>query len=998
MHKSLLLLLLFSSVISFSQKNYFQQQVDYTLDVTLDDRNHILRGSETIQYKNNSSDTLRYLFFHLWPNAYKNDRTAFTEQQVENGSKAFYFSKREDRGFIDSLNFLVKGEPVNISNFNNYDDVILIELTEPLLPEKSIDITTPFRVVLPEVFSRLGHHDQDYQICQWYPKPAVYDINGWHPMPYLDQGEFYSEFGAFEVSITLPESYWVAATGILQTSSEKEAIQQRIANKEQTQSQSTQFKTLVYKQDHIHDFAWFASKDFLITQEDIHLGSRSIPCYSFFKPNHSKLYENSNRIASETITYLSEHVGTYPYGQLTLVEGITSDNAGGMEYPMLAHIGKVHSENELRTVIVHEVGHNWFYGIFGNNERDYAWMDEGINAYYEQVICERLQTLDSTSHDITSMKKTQSKFGQRFFYELVNQQHLSQAIELPSSHFTPMNYGAMVYAKFPIMFSYLKAYLGELVFEQCMKSYYNDWKFKHPQPDDIRAVFERESKQNLSWFFDDLLKTEKQLDFRLNNVIQGNVFVSSKNNFKGPIPVSAFIKDSIVQTEWVQYPYQDPAVITNTHADTYRTTFKSDWYDANPKNSFFKTKGLLKRYRLGLGFPTTFGVDEKHHVNVLPALGYNYYDRWMAGVVLHNLSIPNRAFQYAFVPMYSFGSSSFTGTGFASFTFFPKRWFYKINLGAQAKSYHFNESNLNLAQSLYTRFIKVNPFLQFELKPTFARSSVRKNIMVSAYLIHKEGFHYVQDATDSLYRPEVEKQPWKAYGYARYKHENNRTFNPFSYELDAIGNPDFLKLRLTANLKIDYHYLNKAFYVRFFAGKFFELISENNAYQLQDQVLTATYGASNDFLYNESYIARSEQDHWSAKQISMYEGGMKIRTSFLANPIGRNSNWLTAVNFRSDLPIKSKVKIQLFLDLATYHQAASLNNSGNKLIYDAGVEWHFLNDLLVWYVPLLNCKDYKDYLKSTYQKNRLLQSMTFSLNLHKFNWLNSQQAVTRFLN
>jgi hypothetical protein len=184
-----------------------------------------------IKYTNHSTDTLKFLFFHLWPNAYKNDRSAFNEQMVENKQTSFYYSKEENRGFIDSLQFKVNDEEVNISEYNNQSDVVLLELLNPLLPQQSIEISTPFRVVIPEVFSRLGHKDQVYQISQWFPKPAVYDNRGWHPMPYLDQGEFYSEFGNFTVNITLPSNYVVAATGDLQNESEKIFIESRILQK-----------------------------------------------------------------------------------------------------------------------------------------------------------------------------------------------------------------------------------------------------------------------------------------------------------------------------------------------------------------------------------------------------------------------------------------------------------------------------------------------------------------------------------------------------------------------------------------------------------------------------------------------------------------------------------------------------------------------------------------------------------------------------------------------
>jgi hypothetical protein len=218
--KILLICFLSCQLPSFCQTNYFQQQVNYTIDVTLNDVQNTLDGFEIINYTNNSPDTLRYIWFHLWPNAYKNDRTAFSEQLLKIGITNFYFSEENKRGYINRLDFKVNGITANLEDDSQYIDVVKLILPAPLLPGKTIKISTPFHEKIPYNFSRGGYVDHTYQITQWYPKPAVYDSKGWHPIPYLDQGEFYSEFGNFQVQITVPENYIIAATGELQNEDE----------------------------------------------------------------------------------------------------------------------------------------------------------------------------------------------------------------------------------------------------------------------------------------------------------------------------------------------------------------------------------------------------------------------------------------------------------------------------------------------------------------------------------------------------------------------------------------------------------------------------------------------------------------------------------------------------------------------------------------------------------------------------------------------------------
>ena len=184
--------LLLSLTTLFSQdKYYFQQELKYEIDVILNDEDHTLSAYEKIAYKNNSPDELTFIWFHVWPNAYKDNSTAFAKQAGPNSS--FAKSDSLDRGYIDSLDFKVDGKQVDWSFHPEWNDVIKIELNQPLEPGKTIDIETPFFVKIPKVFSRLGHTGKHYEITQWYPKPAVYDHKGWHPMPYLNQGEFYLE-------------------------------------------------------------------------------------------------------------------------------------------------------------------------------------------------------------------------------------------------------------------------------------------------------------------------------------------------------------------------------------------------------------------------------------------------------------------------------------------------------------------------------------------------------------------------------------------------------------------------------------------------------------------------------------------------------------------------------------------------------------------------------------------------------------------------------------
>ncbi len=221
MKKIVLTFLLFTTLNLFAQKNYFQQKLSYEIDVALYDKTNTLSGYEAIKYTNHSPDTLRYIWFHIWPNAYKNRNTAMFKQIDADATRR---SKEKDVkfGWIGGLNFKVNGVAAKTSPHSNpdYIDIIKLNLPKPIKPGETITITTPFEVKLPSYFSRSGFADGQFMITQWYPKPAVYDRNGWHEFPYLDMGEYYSEYANYKVNIALPGSYIVGATGVLQTQKE----------------------------------------------------------------------------------------------------------------------------------------------------------------------------------------------------------------------------------------------------------------------------------------------------------------------------------------------------------------------------------------------------------------------------------------------------------------------------------------------------------------------------------------------------------------------------------------------------------------------------------------------------------------------------------------------------------------------------------------------------------------------------------------------------------
>lgn len=1032
------LLFLFSIALLFplshghAQDNYFQQRVDTRLQVRLDDTSHFLHGYEELDYYNNAPDTLHYIYFHLWPNAYKNDRTAYVKQAVENGDTKFYFSKEKDRGYIDSLRFEVNGTPAGTAA-TDHIDIVKLMLPQPLPPGRSVHITTPFRVKIPYTFSRMGHVGQSYQVSQWFPKPAVYDRKGWHPIPYLDQGEFYSEYGSYDVQITLPKNYIVMATGNLENEEElqwldslsKAPLPPDTLYAHSTPPSSPETKTLHYIENNIHDFAWFADKTWVVRKDTVSTpdritydivteqnhpmpesGSSALPAlhsrkdtihnsypvtvtaYTAFFPKDQHNWRNATRSLVITVKELSKRVGPYPYKTIKAVEGSLSAG-GGMEYPTVTVIAPGYTEAVNHEVIVHEAGHNWFYGILGSNERDHPWMDEGINSYYEKIIT-RLKHEEPEIPDSTKNLKLQDgqvvlKVG-RAIESLAFTYPMSVREDMPagakSDTFRSVNYGGDVYEKTPYLMRWLRSYMGAEHFEAAMKDYYRQWKFKHPYPDDFQKIFQQHSAKNLDWFFNDVLNSSKPINFALKKISRQNegirVELRNKTGIRAAVPVYCIQENNDTLTA-LTAPFSDTASVYFPAVSSYKKIIIAPEipdYDLrnNSSDRQFKVKPFA-----GLN------IDEVRRNWVMPSLGYNYYDGFMLGILWHNLSVPQNKLQYVIAPMFAFGSKTIAGNGSIGYTsYFDKGWLHDIHWNVEGRTYSYNKSNLNIDHYMHSRYIRIAPEIIFNIRRPYARSKTERSLSLKAYWISESQMTFNQDPVDSLYRPSENGVENHLYGRLRYMHNHQSTFNPFRYTFEAQAGKDFAKITAEGHLKVDYFAKGKALYLRAFGGKFINLAA--NQYTTSRYWLTTTYTGANDYLYEGAYFGRNETQGFVAQQIAIREGGFKYRTAQYANPIGLSDDWLFALNVSTDLPL-GKIPLRAYAGVATFSDAAKLNPSGAKILFESGLELYLSNYLSV-YVPVFMSKDYQEYSESVLGKNAFLKSISFSIHLEQIDWLN----------
>lgn len=1002
--KVLIILFLFNffTTLLFAQENtpYFQQDVAYKINVTLDDKKHQIDGDEVINYKNNSSKTINYIFFHLWPNGYKSYKTAFSQQKLEEGNTSLYFAHDSLLGFIDGLEFKINGEIANWSYTPENEDVAIVYLPEPLLPNESIEISTPFSVKLPKgIFSRLGHINQSYQITQWYPKPAVYDKNGWHQFPYLDQGEFYSEFGTYDVFITLPQNYRVAATGDLIDAPEEEKWLDSLAIITKSKRQfnvtdmafpasSSQLKTLHYHQEKVHDFAWFADKRYHVLKGEVELPQtkEKITTWAMFTNNQADLWMESITYLNDAIFYYSLWNGNYPYKHATAVDGALSAG-GGMEYPNVTVIGESGDAFSLETVIMHEVGHNWFYGILGSNERDHPWMDEGINSanelrYIETKFPDRKLIGDVSEENAIELVKWADllKYKYKAQYELaylVNaRRNLDQPIEFPAEEYTPLNYGGIVYSKTAIAFDFLRAYLGNELYDKCMHRYFEEWKFKHPQPNDLRKIFEEETGKNLSWFFDELIKSTKKIDYKISrtkkdSLEQPLLLIKNLGKISTPFSISGMKDGKIVATQWYE-PIDTKAFVPFPKGDYshYRIDAELEIPEITRKNNTLKTKGILKRTEpFRLQWMASLENPDKTQLFFTPIAGWNNNDKFMVGLAFYNSTIPTKKFEYLLAPMYSFHTNEINGYASAFYHIMPTRFIQDIAIGGAAKSFTY----LNVGDQ-ERKYYKLTPKVEIEFKKKRARQYNSSFLTYEYVTVIEETTAFSRDVNGNALLSNVNEHFYV--NNLNIGIANKHPINPYSAVLNVQQHTDFVKLSATINYRFAYKKPQTGLDIRFFVGRF--LYNRDEAMNSRFN-FNLSGGQASDYLYNELFLGRNDINGFFNQQTAILDGGFKnpvlpeTEDGFLLG-----NRWLSSINAKSNIFSKY---LAIYADVGVVG-AVTRDSFGNEVDKVSDVAYNFGAALIIVptffeiYFPFksssdLNQLNYKDRISFVLKLNLL---------------------------
>lgn len=985
----------------------WQQQVDFLIDASLQEEGHTLDGFVKMVCHNNSPDTLSFLWIHLWPNACKNDQTAFSEQLLANGRTDFYFSDKGQRGYINRLDFRVEGAVAKMEDHPRYIDIIKILLPRPLLPGAEMTITTPFHVQLPYPFSGTGYNKGTYLVTRWFPQPAVYDQKGWHEMPYLDQGGSYNEYGNFDVRITLPKNYTVAATGALTSTSFMPSSGPSVnkphdeayllahssrASSRPISNAPAGTQTLRFQQKNISGFAWFASRYYQTDHDTLMLPSgRVIDVYTCYTPQAAPLWQNSIAYIKRAVRFRSSLIGEYPYDVISVAEipaitgstqtssatsapgssssGLSSSASfsprpsasASASYPTLAGILTPATGQALDQAIQHTIGYNWFRAILGADERTNTWMTEGLNTYYDRRYAALKYPSLPTSH---SRKPTPP----------ASHRNTARKNPSPSSHNTSTHH----------IPNWIKKKLSD-----------------DPDRQLVNTLAATRQDQPVSTHADDFTLLNYHLIARTKTACWLQQLEDS---------LGAGLFDTCMQEYFRQWSFRHP-----TPADFHTVMENTASRNLDAFFALLDEKGPVTPFQHPKKIRPTFlfserNTDKINYINFAPAAGYNSYDHFMIGALIHNFNRPPSAFQFVLAPLYATNSHQFTGAGYLQYSWFPGSQhqhghatqplntsqpassipstspIQKITAALEAAKFSsFSGADSN-GHPLSGGFYKLAPSLRLTWKNATTRSSMQKWVEWKTYLIGEQAFAgYVQKSTDSLSYPSgIGKYRFRYLNQFSANIEDNRVLYPYKALLQFQQGDRFYRINFTGNYFFNYAE-GGGMDLRFFAAKFGYIGSQASSLDLStyQPKLTGVSGAE-DYTYSNYFVGRNDYTGLASQQIMIRDGGLKIRAPNFPWLEGRSDNWVSALNLSSTLPaaiMPRWLPLKIFLDIGTYADAWQPNSLTSKFLYTGGLQLSLFHNALNVYAPLLYSSDFSSQLKTIPDQNTFWKKLSFSIEL-----------------
>jgi hypothetical protein len=620
----LLLLPTLSACLLAGTSAAWQQRVAYNIEARLDTVRHRIAAEQHLRYWNNSPDTLEFIWFHLYPNAFSHEKTHFARESESFHDYRFRLSRPDERGNLVVSRIEAMGLSCSLAPGDD-PTTARLDLPRPLPPGDSADIDVSFEVKIPKFFSRLGHKGAHYEISQWYPKPAVYDHKGWHPLGYHYLGEFYGELGDFQVGLRLPKGMVVGATGL------------EVTDDPDSTTAGDSLSYHLFAASNVHDFAWCADPEYSDTTE-LH---QCVAIRVLSLKRDVERWKNVMQYAKDALDYYGRWYGEYPYSTLTVCGGYLAAG-GGMEYPNLVIVssGEDKFTRSLEMVVMHEIGHQWFYGLLANNEMDQPWMDEGFNSFSEERYFEEKYgpKANYLAHPRLQryLPELTDRYTGYFLYHMFAANRMEQPIATRAFQVRePGLYAVTAYKKPAMLMWWLKERLGDDGFERLMRAYFTSYCYKHVYWEDFARLADSLSGQPVSAELEPWIRTTGRCDNSIADVRragEGVYALRLERRGELSLPSRLVATDRMGNTDTLLWNGRDPSAWL-----TVRTSAPLREVALDPDRNIPDVDRLDNRWPRKISF--TLGPrlpsPEKYQMFVLPMPWYDGVNGFRLGPFLH---------------------------------------------------------------------------------------------------------------------------------------------------------------------------------------------------------------------------------------------------------------------------------------------------------------------------------------------------------------------------
>ena len=577
MKKIIIILTLFICMNSYSQQdsksNYWQQHVDYKMNIDVDVTNFQYKGTQQLVYTNNSPDKLTRVFYHLYFNAFQpNSQMDVRSRNIQDPDRRVRDRisklKPEEIGFIKVNSLTQDGKNVT---FQIVGTILEVTLDKPINPGESSTLKMIFNAQVPKQIRRTGQTNKEgvaLSMAQWYPKMAEYDFEGWHTPPYIAR-EFHGVWGDFDVTIHIDKNYTIGGTGYLQNPQE---IGHGYEDKSKKLKKSKGEKlSWHFKAPNVHDFMWAADPDY---NHDILKTANGIDLHFFYKKNldekYLKNWKDLQPKTAQLMSFFSESVGQYPYKQYSVIQG----GDGGMEYAMSTLITGKRSFNSLFGVTSHEMAHTWFQFLLASNESKHPWMDEGFTSYISNIASNKILDKQLENPHLGSYNR---------YFKMISYRKEESLTTHADRYHLNSSYSTASYSMGSMFLSQLEYIIGKENVEKGLKKYFNDFSFKHPTPNDIKRSMEKVSGIHLDWYLNEWTQTTHTIDYSVRGF--GNKKIILQRHGKMPMPIDVRVTYKDGSSEDFNIPLQ----MMRGNKPT-RATILKDWSWAHPVYKFDVTK------------------------------------------------------------------------------------------------------------------------------------------------------------------------------------------------------------------------------------------------------------------------------------------------------------------------------------------------------------------------------------------------------------------------